>query len=235
LVFTYETKHYSHYIQLCICKKELFDILAQLIINHLSTLLQNNILQGIISGIIASSIFLLVLFMLKPRLVIGDKIACQYINFHGRDLRIYTFKVINKSLLFKLYDVKVMAYICEVLPNTNGDDIHATNIKLLGTETRTLATFNRRHFFQNILLGDSLLKSRTDYAAQFSTEANLKTVLKNNTYIKCEVLAKHALTGFSKVFTREFKHESKIIDGTFLSGNSCEIIKKSFDNKTIIS
>lgn len=200
--------------------------------NHL---LQNTIIQGVISGLISSVIFLSILYFLKPRIIIGDKISSQYVKIKGQDTHVYNFKVINKSLFFKLYDVRVMSYICKELPNTNGVDIHRSGITLLGSGTRTLNRFNRHHYFQNLIRNESTLSTRTDYAAQFSTENNLKNALKNGSYIECQVLAKHSLTGFSKVVTRIFNHESKIIDGTFLSGNSCRIIKKSLENKTIIS
>ncbi|QJD96282.1 hypothetical protein HH214_10615 [Mucilaginibacter robiniae] len=199
--------------------------------NHL---LQNSIFQGVISGLISSSIFLLILYSLKPRIVLSDKISCHYVNWMGKDRRMYNFKVINKSPFFKLYDVKVTAYICRQLPNTNGNDIHRTVIKFLGSETRTLAKFNRKHYLQNILQGDKSLTTRTDYAAQFSTEENIKNAFQNDKFIICEVMAKHSLTGFAKVVQVIYLHSTKVVDGRFYTGNSCKIIETSPENKTII-
>lgn len=190
----------------------------------------NNIIQGIVSGVIASAIFLLILFRLKPRIVISDKIASKYITIQGKETHVYVFKVINKSLLFKVYDIKVNAFVCKNVPNINGTNVNLKNIELKGGDQWILNKLNSKHLLQNFLQGENTLQSRCDYACQFFSSENIATLLTNNSYISIQVLAKHSLTGFSRVRVRSYHHHSKIEKGTFLSGNSCKIIPEK--NKT---
>ncbi|WP_183565360.1 hypothetical protein [Mucilaginibacter sp. SP1R1] len=198
----------------------------------MSSVIINNIVQGIISGFIASGIFLIVLTFIKPKIVISVKIACQYVKINGKTERIYTFKIINKSAIFRLYDLKVNGFICETIPNINGSDIQFKAIDFKGDDQWVINRLNLKHILQNLRLNDKTLKSRTDYASQFSTSDNLKNLLNNNSFITFQVLARHSLTGFSTVRTMNYHHISKIEDGCFLSGNTCKIVPSPTENKT---
>jgi hypothetical protein len=201
----------------------------------LTTLLSNVIFQGVISGIIASAIFLSVLFSLKPWILISDLIAEHVVEIRGDVYTTWSFKVINKSIFFKLFDVTVNVYVCTEVVNVNGTNIHRQPIHLLGSGTRTMKRLNFMHIGQNIFRGNSFLKSSTEYAAIFSTKNDLSCEINNhNSYIECQVLAKHSLTGFSKLKTREYKHQSKVKKGEFLSGNTCKIGEWN-NGKTIIA
>lgn len=190
-------------------------------------------MQGIMSGIISSIIFLVILFCLKPCIVISDKIATKYVNIDGNDTHVFVFKIINKSFLFKVYDIKVNAYVCNDVPNVNGINVTFKDIELKGANQWVLNRLNFKHLFQNILRGEKTLQSRCDYACQFFSEENLKSILKNNSYISLQVLAKHSFTGFSKVKIMKYRHPSKIIKGSFLSGNSSQIVHSIEVNETI--
>lgn len=76
-------------------------------------------------------------------------------------------------------------------------------------------------------MGFNTLKSRTDYAVQFFTQEDCRTILDSNEkYIQFQITAKHSLTGFSKVRTMKYAHVSKVENGSFLSGNSFEIVNQ---------
>ncbi|HTE00422.1 MAG TPA: hypothetical protein VK668_14110 [Mucilaginibacter sp.] len=199
----------------------------------MTTFLSNAIIQGVISGVIASALFLFILFSLKPWIVISDKIASQYIEVKGKDVHVYVFKIVNKSLFFRIYDLKVNAYICESVPNINGTNVNFKDIELKGADQWILHRLNFKHIFQNFLRGDKTLDSRCDYACQFFSTENVATLLNNNSYISIQVLAKHSLTGFSRVKIMKYKHHAKIVKGCFLSGNSCKIVPSTDKNKTI--
>jgi hypothetical protein len=190
----------------------------------LNTLLQNWFFQGIISGVVESSIFLLILFWLKPWIKISDKIASKYVTIKGKETHVYVFKIINKSWFFKVYDIKVNAFVCENVPNVNGMNVIFLDIELKGADQWILNKINRKHLFQNILHGEKTLKSRCDYACQFFSSENIATLLNKNSYISLQVLAKHSLTGFSRVRIMQYYHHSKIVKGSFLSGNSFKIV-----------
>jgi len=187
------------------------------------TVIWQDILNGVVPGVIASAIFLFILFLLKPKIVISDKIASHYRIINGNKHHVYLFKIINKSLFFKVYDLKVNAYVCENIQNVNGVDTKYSDITLKGVDQWVLNSLNFKHILQNLLRKEKTLQSRCDYAAQFATFDNIATLLQNNSYISVQVLAKHSLTGFSRVKIMKYQHPSKIIKGTFLSGNSCKI------------
>lgn len=104
-----------------------------------------------------------------------------------------------------------------------------------GGDQWVLNKLNFKHILQNIRKGEKTLESRSDYAAQFTTFDNIETLIKNNSYIVIQVLAKHSLTGFSSITVMKYRHSSKIEKGCFLSGNSCKIVKSPDINKTINS
>jgi hypothetical protein len=167
--------------------------------------------------------------------LISDKIASQYLEINGKDTHVYLFKIINKSLFFRIYDLKINAYVCQSIPNINGTDVNFKDIPLKGADQWVLNRLNFKHILQNIRKGDKTLQSRCDYAVQFFSTENIATLLNNNSYISVQVLAKHSLTGFSRVKIMKYQHHSKIVKGCFLSGNCCKIVPSPEKNKTIIS
>ncbi len=194
-----------------------------------------NIIQGVVSGLIASLFFLIILSSLRPKIVISDKIASQYFSIDGKDHHLYLFKVINKSIFYRVYDLKVNAFICENIPNVNGSDINYKDIKLKGYDQWVLNRLNFKHLLQNMRKGDKTLQSRCDYAAQFVSSDNIATLLNNNSYISIQVLARHSVTGLSSITIMKYQHQSKIVKGCFLSGNTCRIVPAPDKNKTINS
>jgi len=182
-----------------------------------------NILVALITGIAASALFLLTISRFKPKIKISDRIACTYRKKEGQNKQLYSFKLINKSWFYKAYDIQVKAFICETIPSQNGDDIAFEEIELRKTYQWVLPKLCWKHIWQNVFLKDSRLNSRTNYAAQFSTYANLKTCLSQKKYITFEIIAKHSLTGFSVVKSRSYKHINEIHPGNFLSGNTFKV------------
>lgn len=182
-----------------------------------------NVWDDIITGITSSAIFLGLLYLLKPKVRISDFIACSNDITLNPPQKRYYFKVLNGSLFFKIYDIKVRVYGCINIPSHNGDDVVLKELELKKSNQWVIARMNYKHILQDIFLGDKRLNSRTDYAAQFSTYENLTQILNQTAYIRVEVLAKHSLTGFSIVKIKSYKHVSNIKQGSFNSGNSCKI------------
>ncbi|MGB3606537.1 hypothetical protein [Psychroserpens sp.] len=176
-------------------------------------------LDSIIGGVASSLVFLIALSRLKPKIRISDKISVE--NIQGE--RHYVIKVINKSLFFKVYDMKVRVYSIINVPSENNTDFHCDDIELRKDYIWFLNRLNWRHIFQNIIHGTKRLKKRTDYAAQFLTKENLNDLVGTNKSIRFEVLAKHSLSGFSVVKTYTFRHKNDLVNGSFLSGNTSTI------------
>jgi hypothetical protein len=72
---------------------------------------------------------------------------------------------------------------------------------------------------------DRKLETRTDYAAQIGTTCDLESVISAGNFVMIQVMARHALSGFSKVFREDYGHLTQIVPGAFCSGNTFKIIK----------
>lgn len=180
----------------------------------------SNLALGVFTGLISSLIFLTILSFLKPRISISNEIAEKSNNTNSS---LYVFKIVNKSPFFKVYDVTLKVYAKKIVASSNGEDEEIGEVKLRMDYQRILHRFNTKHYFQEFINGKKRLKSRTDYAAQFSTFIDLSDTLTQGKYIEIEVYAKHALTGFSKIFTTKYKHPNNIVKGSFCSGNTFKI------------
>jgi len=175
------------------------------------------ILASIISGFVSSGIFLFTLSLFKPSIGI-----CKSIAYDTKNKK-YLLKIINKSLFYKIYDVTVRLHSIEIVQTLNGENFKVEPIRFKLNTIKSVSRLNYKHLWQDLFHGENRLKGRTDYAAVFSTETDLKNLLIQKKSIRFEVYARHTLTGFAKIFTYDYKHSGNIIDGTFLSGNSCII------------
>lgn len=192
--------------------------------NFTELLTMPNMLFGLLTGVVSSFIFLLILSLLKPRIGVSNEVAQNINNINDENgSSLFIFKIINKSPFFKVYDITLKVYSKKIVPSPNGEDEETSEIELRMGYQRILHRFNVRHYFQDSINGKKRLKTRTNYAAQFSTFTDINEILLQGKFIEIEVYAKHALTGFSKIFTTEYKHPNNIVKGSFCSGNSFKI------------
>lgn len=204
------------------------------IITHITSYFDTKFFGDLTTGVVSSAIFLGLLFMLKPSIAISPRISSQYKTINGQKEHVYYFKIVNKSWLFKIYDITVKAYICETIPNANGNDVLLKELELRGIAQWVLDRLNIRHCFQDHFRGEATLRGSSDYAVQFATSENIKNLLNQNKYITLQVLARHSLTGFSTVKTKHYRHLSKVENGSFLSGNSFKIVKNVHSDDNIV-
>lgn len=180
---------------------------------------------GTVTGIISSAVFLFLLWNLKPKFKISDKISLQTAVLNGENVDLYFFKIINRSLFFKVYDIYVEVKICNPVKNINGSNYDFTAIEIPFNRYNSLNRFNFRHYLQDLLCGQKTLSSRSDYALRFFTKHDLISELKDHSSsIHFQVIAKHSLTGFTRVQTMKYHHVLKIEKGSFLTGNSFKIV-----------
>ncbi|WP_432712592.1 hypothetical protein [Pedobacter sp.] len=187
------------------------------------------IISDVVTGLISSGIFLIILSLLKPNIEISDKISFIYTrpgtgrNAPNPPKYRYYFKIVNNSILFRIYDIQVRAWSTETRPSQNSDDTYFKEIELVKNYQWVVNRLMPLHLFQKVFNGERRLKYRTDYAAQFNTCDNLKQMIDNGRSITIEIIAKHSLTGFTRVKYQTYKHSGDIIKGSFLSGNTCKI------------
>jgi len=187
-----------------------------------------DVITSLIVGLSSSTIFLFLLWNLKPNFKISGIICCEETDYNGKIKKVFLFKVINRSCFFPVYDVKAVAVVIRPIKNLNGTNDDISPLSIVFDSTSIVPKFNFKHYFQDFFRGESWLKQRTDYAIKFFTIMDCKKILNNNDKtIEIQIITKHALAGFSKVKTMRYDHVLKIEDGSFLSGNSFKIVNRN--------
>jgi hypothetical protein len=174
--------------------------------------IENAIITGVISSLLASLIFLLFLFCLKPKLKISSKIA-RYITPEGK--KVFLIKVINCSF-FKLIDVNVELFIQNPINTHGGKNLRLHKLvlkrdKIWYIEKRN-TLFSKSEYATYAIIFNCLDDIDKEWQADGST-------------LHFKVICKHGLSGFQKVNTRHYYDKStEIKDGKFIHGRSMEII-----------
>lgn len=168
--------------------------------------------QSVVMSIIASIIFLFLLFFLRPRVKIAEKIAFK----NGQ----YTLKVVNRSF-FKLIDVHVELVVLKPFNSGAGKNLRIQGIELKKHRIWYIAAKpfreKKSHYGSH-----AIIFSITDNEAIENWDSEKGETL------HFKVIAKHGLSSFMKITT--FKYHDKeddIVKGKFGFGNNCEIIKLS--------
>ena len=157
----------------------------------------NSFTSGIIGSIIASSIFLpIVFFFLKPKIAISSYIVQTDKDSRFPGKTVFYFKIVNNSLFFKAFDIKLNLWsVTETV--TNGEnDISIQDIKL---------SRDNLFFMQSLLKGNQLVDKNALCACIFTTEEDIVPLMeKDNNYLQIQVIAKHGLSGLTGVFTKKY-------------------------------
>lgn len=162
---------------------------------------------GIGSSIVASILFIHLYLKKKvPVILIANEIADE----SNGEKKEFWFKYVNKTDV-PIYDVKVAAYFLTPEGAPGGqhftvDSINIANQTYTHVPTESKTDRNALHAVQ-VRCQDNLLKEWTNGAS----------------FIRFEVIAKHEVSGYSKVFIADYHHRNRIVAGTFGFGNSLEV------------
>lgn len=166
------------------------------------------ILTGVISSIAASYFFLA--FYLKnktPNIEISDYV-CQEKGKDGN--KTFAFKLVNKTKV-PIYDVKIQCCFLTPIGSDGGQHLEAKYVNL-NYDTYTHIPCESK--------GDS----HALHAVQVVCKDDLLTMWENpSTFIRLQVIAKHELSGFSKVHVKNYHNRNNIKIGMFKFGNCLEI------------
>ena len=144
-------------------------------------------LIGIVSGIVSSAIFYLLLRGLRPAIEISPYIACV----QQEDTCYYDFKIINKSKR-PLTNIRAHASIAKQVYVEGGPIFQTEKIPLI-----------RDHYFE--MGGFSLKDKNADYALRFATKFDLGSAwITNSDHVKLRVIATDSISGFSKAFVQQY-------------------------------
>lgn len=172
-------------------------------------ILLDAVLIGIITSIFGSGSFLLILWLFKPRLKLSPNIA----HFEHRvEGEIWALKIINPSKFFSLFDVSISLYSISDYNVYGGKNGHLSKIELKKDKIEFIPTLKSKEKDKD-----------AKFARLLFTSCDLKGVLEKEESILLHVKACHELSGFSKVFQREYFSKSIIQEGKFSHGDSFDI------------
>lgn len=168
-----------------------------------------SILVGVISSVIASLLFLY-LFLAKkvPIIEIAPFISKESDDKGGY---VYWFKYVNKTD-YPIYNVQVEAYFLTPIGSDGGTNLKITDLNVKHTTYTHVPC-----------------KKKDDKNAQHAVQVRCLddisgTWINQSSYLRFDVTAKHELSGFSKVFSKEFHNKNTSIkSGTFKFGDDLTI------------
>jgi hypothetical protein len=177
------------------------------------------IVVGIISSLLASSIFLVVLYRIKPNILISSKIS-KYKNNQGKAT--YQIKIANFTsrrvvdVNFSLY--RVDKKLASDASGQSGEIKWLKEIPLQSESKRIpeLSAFNP--------CANRNASNSTDYACRIETYEDIELQWSEYSYLRFVVYATDSLSGLNRVFSKDyvFKEES-LLRRQFKTGDLLEV------------
>ena len=168
------------------------------------------ILVGILSSMFASVLFLTCLFRLQPKIGISPLIGISREHDKGK---IYKFKIINYTRR-PIINVRFSLSTSCPVNVPDGVIVSSKSIRLEKDYVFQIPKFSKRD-------------KDAQYARRIKCREDLDAIWKdqNGNTLKFIVMATDSLSGFSKVFTREF-HTKKntLVEGNHRFGNSLDVL-----------
>lgn len=167
------------------------------------------IIIGVLSSAVACLIFLLFLSRIRPKIIISDQIAKEK-SIKGSIA--YRIRVINKTHR-PIMDIKAQLHRVTLIVVPGGTIPKVKEIPLKRSEIMELPKFDPRD-------------KEANYAYRFVTYENVEEIWGDDTksYLRFRIYAKDSLSGFGKVFIKNYHTKrNSIKEGSFKVGNSLEI------------
>ncbi|WP_411895721.1 hypothetical protein [Winogradskyella sp. A2] len=165
-----------------------------------------SLLIGIISGAFASYVFLTLYLKRKvPNLIIAERISkCV---FDGETN--YFFKFINKTKS-EIFDVRVELTFHKF--RGGGNNIQEIDLTLKDSYFAYIPVKSKRDVF-NL------------HAVRVRTEDRIEDMWDNDSsYVRITVIAKHSLSGLSKVYKMDYRSTHFIVNGEYASGDNLNVL-----------
>lgn len=168
------------------------------------------IIIGVSSSAVASLIFLLFLSRIRPKIIISDQIAKQTSIKGSISYRIRVMNKTHRSIM----DIKAQLHRVTLILVPGGTIPKVRKIPLKTSEIMELPKFDPRD-------------KEANYAYRFVTYENIEEIWGDDTksYLRFKIYAKDSLSGFGKVFTKNYHTKRDSIKaGIFEVGNILKII-----------
>ena len=162
------------------------------------------IVTGILAGLIASAIFYLMMHIIRPKILLSDKICRRKIDDNGNEL--IEVKVVNKTKAM-LMNSKYSMYL-ETVYEDNLIDIE--EVKPVKSNLKCIERYNRKD-------------EKARYAVRFSYSINRELLKQKGVRLSFVIFGKHAWSNTSS-YVRKIYQVKDIVDGIFQKGTSLDII-----------
>lgn len=162
---------------------------------------------GVFGSLIASGLFLWYLSQNKPKLEISPNIARNRAN---PNQPVFALKFVNKTAS-PIYDIRIDVTLLEPVVRDKGNNLKATPIVVSKDYLQYVENENGLDSYSSHAI---TLRITDDIDSKWIDEKN---------YIQVTITARHSLSGFSGVFTQQYRLKSCIVDGRFESGNSLKV------------
>jgi len=174
-------------------------------INFMDFLL--NLIIGVASGVAASYFFLkFFLSKKKPIIAISDHISKQIVN----DENSYLIKFVNMTDS-EIFDIHIELTFYKPIGDYNGGNLQGKDINL-------------KDNFISYMPCNSNNDPHNLHAVRIRTTDDIEQMWSDtSSFIRLSIIAKHSLSGFNKVFIKDFLSKECITDKRFLSGNDLTV------------
>lgn len=164
---------------------------------------------GIVSSIIAATIFVLFFSKIRPRIEISEQICrSRADDGTGEDFEI---KIINRSG-FPAINLRAELQLVRQVVVPEGYVQIWDDVALIRPNPLQIEKYAKKD-------------QQGMYAFYFRTLENLDELWKDDTtsFLRIRIFATHSLSGFSKVFVKNYFKKSVLVLGEFTAGDSFEI------------
>ena len=155
-----------------------------------------NLLIGVSGSLVASVVFLLALFLLRPKIAFSPYIADQ----SKPDDPMYGFKILNKSR-FPITHLEFQLTLISPKAVPNGVVLRNKLVALTKDKIFEVGGYSKRD-------------KNAEYALRIGTPENLSEICSSEGQsLRFTVTAQHSFSGFSRVFTKFYLPQSDIKRG----------------------
>jgi hypothetical protein len=161
---------------------------------------------GILSSVVASALWILILSRLTPKMVISPEIAEDPAS------HVFRIKVVNLSRRAAV-DLRVEAHLVTSIGARGGRVNRRTNLEC-GNPPLVLPRRNRA-------------SKEYDNAYRLRLDSNIRELWSSNpdSFVRLQIFARHEVTGMGKMFERRYHHRSsEIVMGSFVHGQDMTVV-----------
>lgn len=168
----------------------------------------SGLISGLVSGILASLIAQLIIRATKPKINISNNISKQLVNGSHE----YRFKVVNLSKSYAK-NLIVSAQLITIINAPDGPLITTRPLPLTRKDIKFIAPYNKHDI-------------NSTYAVRFRLNCNLEEMWESDDYTSLEItiFCENEQNGCGKMFQRLYRKKDTIVEGTFKTGKSIEIV-----------